>query len=297
MAERIGPDGKAITELTDEEIAKVVDGVGQLDGVESIAVCLLFSFLNASHETKLKAALQARYPEIYVSAFSEVQPEFREYERFSTALINAFLQPEVARYMYRLRDAIGELAPNAKLGISATKAALGDLEAQANAWINDATDAVKSVQLDMRYDMRYIGQNYELSIPIYRGSGAAVLPDDASLSERFFAEHERAYGHVDRAAPIELVNLRIRASASLSRTRIKTQSPEGTPTPVATQEAWFQEDAPHQTGIYERADLPVGTRLEGPVIITQLDATTVVPPGATVSVDTALNLIVEIENV
>ena len=56
-------------------------------------------------------------PDVYVSISSEVQPEFREFERFSTTLINAFLQPEVGRYMERLKGAINQVAPNAKFGI------------------------------------------------------------------------------------------------------------------------------------------------------------------------------------
>ncbi len=59
----------------------------------------------------------AAFPDIFVSVSSDVQPEFREYERFSTTAINAFLQPEVSRYMDKLSAAIEGVAPHAKLGI------------------------------------------------------------------------------------------------------------------------------------------------------------------------------------
>ena len=83
------------------------------------------------HLCKMKQRLSLfgdGYPALYVSASCEVQPEFREYERFSTALINAFLQPEVSRYMRRLRATVGQLAPNAKLGIFQSSGGLMSIE-------------------------------------------------------------------------------------------------------------------------------------------------------------------------
>jgi N-methylhydantoinase A len=59
---------------------------------------------------------------------------------------------------------------------------------------------------------------------------------------------------------------------------------------------WFEEAAPVETPIYDRTTLPIGTRLDGPAIISQLDSTTVIPPGATVTVDKALNLLMELGN-
>ena len=61
-------------------------------------------------------------------------------------------------------------------------------------------------------------------------------------------------------------------------------------------QVWFEESAPVETPIFDRTALPIGTRMDGPVIITQLDSTTLVPPGATVTVDIALNLLMELAN-
>jgi hypothetical protein len=65
-------------------------------GAESVAVCFLFSFLNPAHERRMGEALRAVLPGIDVSLSCEVQPEFREYERLSTTVLNAFLQPVAA---------------------------------------------------------------------------------------------------------------------------------------------------------------------------------------------------------
>ena len=117
VAERIGSTGEVLVSLTDKEIDRVVDLVASAD-VDCCAVCLLFSFLNAEHELRIGEALRSRLPELHLSLSSAVQPEFREYERFSTTILNAFLQPKVTRYMERLEAALAQTAGAATIGIS-----------------------------------------------------------------------------------------------------------------------------------------------------------------------------------
>ncbi len=107
VAERTTPDGveKALTE---EEVDRVVDLIAGHDP-DSIAVSFLFSFRTPDHELKLAEALRAAYPEIPVVTSYEVLPVFREYERTSTAVAEAYLRPKVSGYMERLgRGALGE---------------------------------------------------------------------------------------------------------------------------------------------------------------------------------------------
>lgn len=117
VAERIGPHGEVIHALSDDEIDAVVDAVAA-SGADCCAVCLLFAFLNPAHEQRIGAALRARLPGVHVSLSSAVQPEFREYERFSTTVLNAYLQPKVTRYMERLAAALESRAGAAEIGIS-----------------------------------------------------------------------------------------------------------------------------------------------------------------------------------
>ena len=117
ISERIGAEGEVVSALEMADVEALINEVRSLDGVESIAVCTLFSFLNPTHEQLIAKALRNAFPGVFVSVSSDVQPEFREYERFSTTVINAFLQPEVSRYMDKLSRALGNVAPNAKLGI------------------------------------------------------------------------------------------------------------------------------------------------------------------------------------
>ena len=100
VRERTGPDG-VITPLEPASLAAAVDAVAAA-GVDAVAVCLLFGFLHPEHERAVGAALRARLPGVAVSLSSEVLPEFREYERFSTTVADAYLRPRLSDYLRRL---------------------------------------------------------------------------------------------------------------------------------------------------------------------------------------------------
>lgn len=102
VEERIGPDG-VIEELTEDEISRVSEELGRLEP-EAVAICLLFSYRDPSHERRLAERLRADHPQITISVSSEVLPRFREYERCSTTVIDAYLAPPLRRYLGRLRD-------------------------------------------------------------------------------------------------------------------------------------------------------------------------------------------------
>lgn len=553
IEERIGPNGEVITQLTDAAIEELIGELAKLPDMQSLAICLLFSFANPDHEQRIARAIKQARPDLYVSVSSEIQPEFREYERFSTALINAFLQPEVSRYMERLQAAVGRVAPRARfgvfqssgglmsveratqfpvrtalsgpaagaigataagaasgignivtldiggtstdvclirggkteiahvreiagfrirlpmvdihtvgagggsiaqvapdglmrvgpesagavpgpacychggtqptvtdanvylgrlplslagggltidpakaeaviveiaarLGVSPVKAALGivgiatsnmtrairavstekghdprgfvlmpfggagglhaadvandlgirrilvprapgilcadglleaelqenfvatirtrldgdlsgirqaadQLSRDARHWLDTEAEEAEDGRVLLSLDMRYVGQNYELPVELTGDPSRVDLLRDA-----FLAEHMRAYGHADPHAPIEIVNVRAKGVARLVQGATDLAGPSELGAPVQVTKVWFDEDAPVDAPIYERTALPVGTTLAGPVIITQLDATTVVPPGATVTVDAALNLLMELSH-
>jgi N-methylhydantoinase A len=105
-AERIGPAGP-VEELTQEELERLVEEVRRSDA-ESIAVCLLFAFRDPEHESRIASALREALPDLHVSASHEVLPAFREYERFSTTVIDAYLSPLLGRYLTRLAEACRE---------------------------------------------------------------------------------------------------------------------------------------------------------------------------------------------
>ncbi|WP_163271840.1 hydantoinase/oxoprolinase family protein [Chelativorans alearense] len=556
--ERIGSRGEVVRPLTDESIAALIAELREHPEIEGIAVCLLFSYLNGAHEGKLAEALRAAFPDLLVSVSREVQPEFREYERFSTTLINAFLQPEVSRYIDRLRNNVGDAAPKAAFGIfqssgglmSAAKAAdypvrtalsgpaagavgaarsaalskfddiitldiggtssdvclirngrtsiarsrdisgfsirlpmvdihtigagggsiatlandglmkvgpesagavpgpacynlggtlptvsdanavlnrlpqelvgggfslrrdlavdalrpianmlgigletaamgiieivnsnivrairtisvekgydprkfvlmsfggagglhaaevaralgmkqvlvpeapgilcadgliaadlqedfvtschlklaagVAELEAvvqelfvQGQAWLKTEAVDAQGERLMLFLDMRYVGQNYELPVEIEAtvdAQGRVALPDVDALAQAFFETYERNFGHYDPAAPVEIVNARLRVLAHLSRNDRAQDKPVAETGKAKTVQVWFGEGY-RNTKLIERVGLKPGDSFSGPAIVTQLDTTTIVPPDATMRIDEAGNMIMDL---
>jgi len=119
VAERIGAEG-IVTALEDEEVDRVVQAVRDL-APDAIAVCLLFSFRDPTHERRIAAAFRVAVRDIPVVASSELLPVFREYERFGTTAAEAYLRPLVGGYVERLeteaaRRGVGELRVMASNG-------------------------------------------------------------------------------------------------------------------------------------------------------------------------------------
>jgi N-methylhydantoinase A len=102
-AERTGAAG-VIDRLADEEIERLVAELRAAE-IESVAVCLLFAFRDPGHEQRIATALREALPDLHVSASHEVLPAFREFERFSTTVIDAYLSPLLGRYITALAAA------------------------------------------------------------------------------------------------------------------------------------------------------------------------------------------------
>jgi N-methylhydantoinase A len=103
VGERLDERGGVLTPLDEASVAEAI-GALQLAGVQSVAVCLLFSFANPAHERAVAEA--ARAAGLHVSASHEVLPEFREYERTSTVVLNAYVAPLMDRYLGELEESL-----------------------------------------------------------------------------------------------------------------------------------------------------------------------------------------------
>jgi N-methylhydantoinase A len=90
----MGPEGE-ITALDEAGLEDVISAIKEAE-VDAVAVCLLFAFMHPEHEKRVGEALREALPEVHVSLSSEVLPEFREYERFSTTVADAYLAPKLA---------------------------------------------------------------------------------------------------------------------------------------------------------------------------------------------------------
>ncbi len=113
VTERIAADGSVVTTLDPASAARAIEQLRCAD-VEAVAICLLNSYVNDQHEREVERQVRAALPHAAVSRSSAVLPLIREYDRTSTTVINAYLQPVVGAYLRRLRAALrraGSRAP------------------------------------------------------------------------------------------------------------------------------------------------------------------------------------------
>ena len=103
VSERVNAKGEVLIDLDRSEVEAVVDKIAAA-GFESVAVGLIHSYLNDSHEKMIRDVLAEKLPEISVSLSSEVSPQMREYERFNTVVANAYIKPLMASYLGRLEE-------------------------------------------------------------------------------------------------------------------------------------------------------------------------------------------------
>jgi N-methylhydantoinase A len=105
VTERVSAEGEILREPTDEELAALVEAV-RASGAEAVAISLLFSFANSKTEQRVEAEL--RTLRIPVSASHRILPEFREYERASTTVVNAYLAPRMEIYLLALEQSVSQ---------------------------------------------------------------------------------------------------------------------------------------------------------------------------------------------
>jgi len=180
----------------------------------------------------------------------------------------------------------GDLAP--------VKSVLAELIERAMPWFDDEGAGSISQSLMLQLDMRYIGQNYELSVSAGDMLKSTDLPETDFLKNLFFETHERSYGHHDAEAAVEIVNIRLQAIASLPEMKSIKAKPSDAPAPIEYRDVWFDQGGAIRTPIFDRAALSPGFTHEGAAIFTQTDATTLMPPWCKMYVDDEENLIMEI---
>ena len=103
VTERLAADGSVLVPLDAASVERALDGA-LAAGAEAVAVCLLHAYLNPAHERAVADAVKARRPGLPVSCSADVVPEYREFERFSTTVLNAYLQPLMDAYLTGLEE-------------------------------------------------------------------------------------------------------------------------------------------------------------------------------------------------
>ena len=218
----------------------------------------------------------------------------------------------------------GERVSGDAAGLRRLASLVDGLTARARAWFDAEGVPSPSRRLELAVDARYVGQNFELAVPVAtrggdgragRGGlaeqagleGAAAglgsdgdpmpVPTPDALRERFLEVHEAAYGYANPHDPIEIVNVRLTARGRLFEepTACEPGDPGPPPEPVRAQAGAVRfrrrvADCP----VYDRESLRAGHTLNGPAIVEQLDSTTPIFPQDTAVVDPAGNLVIRI---
>ncbi|MBM3518343.1 MAG: hypothetical protein FJX56_10860 [Alphaproteobacteria bacterium] len=154
--------------------------------------------------------------------------------------------------------------------------------------------ALSDVTINRFGDLRYVGQGYELRVPI--PCGQVTDPMLATMWRAFHDLHAAEYGHHFEKSPIELVNIRVIGVGLMSKIG-RPPAPRGRSLAEArrgARKSVFRVDGvlgEYETAVYSRDGLPIDATLAGPAIILQRDSTTVVPPGWSATADAAGNLI------
>jgi N-methylhydantoinase A len=130
IAQRMDYKGDIIREL-DEKALRVACRKCREYGVQSIAVCYLFSFLNPQHEKRTAEIIQEELPGVFVALSSEVAPKIREYERTSTTVLNAYLTPVLADYLKSVKKELAHYGWDRPIHMMMNNGGLSDTETMA----------------------------------------------------------------------------------------------------------------------------------------------------------------------
>ena len=127
VPERLDNEGNVLLPLDPAAVRALVPELRRL-GVESIGIGFLHAFVNPAHERRAREVLAAELPDVPLSLSSEVSPEMREWERFSTTVANAYVQPLMARYLGRLEQELRAIGVHAPLFVMLSGGGLATIE-------------------------------------------------------------------------------------------------------------------------------------------------------------------------
>jgi N-methylhydantoinase A len=170
-----------------------------------------------------------------------------------------------------------------------------ELDAQARADLQTEGFTADRIELLHQLDLRYAGQGYELRVDLAPGP---ISADSLNIARAAFDDlHERLHGHRAEGAPVEVVTYWTIGLARVPTVLLEPRplgSEDPSPAHKGARRAWFRNLGWTECPLYERDRLQPGARLSGPAIVEQVDSTTVVHPGQTLTVDEYDNMLVRV---
>jgi len=195
----------------------------------------------------------------------------------------------------RTNASMTRLLPLEDAALGAMREAMDDLERRAAEWFAREDIPASARVLSRQIDLRYVGQNYEFSVPLPDGPiVAAMLP---LLREGFERMHRQMYGYVAPEAPVQMTTFRVEATGIVRKAVLPVAPPaaaDAAAAIVGRREIYFPETGGFVScPVYDRDRLQHGNQLSGPAVIDQMDSTTLLLPQQTARIDAGLNIIIE----
>ena len=190
IAERITADGEVLTPLTAEAIEDLCERLAANGELEALAVCLLFSYLRTDHERALATALRERFPELPLSVSHEVAPIWREYERSSTVIADAYVKPLMQGYVASLAQGLAEADINVNWAMMKSNGGLMKAEAAADHPIHLAMSGPAGGAVASRHVAGLLGLENVVTIDVGGTSAdvALILGGDVGYTTSYEVE-------------------------------------------------------------------------------------------------------------
>jgi len=185
------------------------------------------------------------------------------------------------------------LLPLDTAAVQSANATRAELVAMADHWFDSEGVPPTARRRIWTVDLRYIGQNFELSLPV--ADAPFAESDIAEMRRAFHAAHDNAYGFAAESEPVEIVNLKLKAVGILEKPPLPELGEKAPSSPIGQRAVIFREAEPIATPIYRRAELAPAQRIAGPALVEQLDTTILVYPGDTATVDAFGNLVIRLK--
>ncbi len=178
---------------------------------------------------------------------------------------------------------------------AALTAVLAEMEATTRDLLREEGVAAGDITIHRQFDMCYVGQSFQLRV----AAPERIVADSAkALTDAFHGRHAETYGFANEGEPTMIVNIRLLGIGKVDRPRLRTLATTDEPASRAVKgrrDVYFAEaGGAIPVDLYDRDKLLAGDRFDGPAIVEQMDSTTVVPPGATVEVESHGNLIISV---
>ena len=184
LSERMNFNGDVIVAPNKSDIEEVIDKVIQSEA-KACALGFLFSFINPRHEREVADLIRQKAPNLVISLSSEVQPEFREYERLSTTVLNAYLQPVMSVYLKTLEDGVKKSLPNANIGINQSNGGLMSPERARQFPVRTALSGPAAGAVGASFIAKQVGRKNIITLDMGGTSADVAMIQDFKVSISF----------------------------------------------------------------------------------------------------------------